>query len=349
MTDVTEETATRGQHRVLLIDPLYHAGGEALLREHTGVTLLERPEREAVLQAAAGAHGICARYPNKVDAEVIAAAEDLLVICSSGRGTDAIDIDAATAHGVTVVNNPGFGKVPVSEHTLFMLLSLSRFGADHDAMTRAGRGWIDRLAPDNTIRDLQGSTLGIVGLGEIGMETARKCMAAFSMVVLAYDPYVDQGTAADRGIEMVEHLNDLLARADYVSIHAELNDETHHMFDDAAFAAMQPHACLINTARGRIVDQDALHRALSRRTIRAAALDVFEVEPVAVDNPLIALDNILLSPHVAGLTQGFMKSSALSVANQMLAVFRGDRPDNIRNPEVWERTKQRAMRLLERA
>ena len=334
------------RHRVLLIDPLYHSSGEARLREHAQVDLLVRPDHDAVLDAARTAHGICARYPNKVDAEVIAAAEDLLVICSSGRGTDAIDIDAASEHGVTVVNNPGFGKIPVSEHTLFMLLSLSRFGAEHDAMTRAGRGWSDRLAGNNTIRDLHGATLGIVGLGQIGMETARKCAAAFSMVVLAYDPYVDEGTAADLGIEMVDRLEDLLGRSDYVSVHAELNDETLHMFDEAAFKAMRPHACLINTARGRIVEQEALYDALTKGWIRAAALDVFEVEPVGAENPLCRLDNVLLSPHVAGLTQGFMESSALSVADQMLSVFRGDLPTNIRNPEVWERTKQRAMRLL---
>lgn len=334
------------RHKVLLIDPLYHPGGEAHLRERADVELLIRPERADVLAAARGAHGICGRYPNKVDAEVIAAAEDLLVICSSGRGTDAIDIEAATERGVSVVNNPGFGKVPVSEHALFMMMSLSRHGMAHDAMTRAGTGWSDRLGADNTIRDLESSTLGIVGLGQIGREMARKCKGAFAMTVVAYDPYVDKAVMDELGVEKLDRLEDLLGRADYVSVHAELNDETHHMFDDAAFAAMPPHACLINTARGRIVSQDALHRALAERRIRAAALDVFEVEPVGPDNPLCRLDNILLSPHVGGLTAGFMEQSAATVARTMLAVFRGERPEAIRNPEAWERTKQRAMRIL---
>lgn len=334
------------RHKVLLIDPLYHPGGEAHLREHAAVELLVQPERAAVLAAARGAHGICGRYPNKVDAAVIEAAEDLLVICSSGRGTDAVDIAAATERGVTVVNNPGFGKVPVSEHALFMMLSLSRHGFEHDAMTRAGNGWSERLGPGNTIRDLEGSTLGIVGLGQIGREMARKCKAAFSMTVLGYDPYVDAATMDGLGVEKSERLDDLLGRSDYVSVHAELNDQTHHMFDDAAFAAMQPHACLINTARGRIVSQDAVHKALSERRIRAAALDVFEVEPVGPDNPLCGLDNVLLSPHVGGLTTGFMEHSAMTVARTMLGVFRGERPEAIRNPGAWERTKQRAMRIL---
>jgi len=334
------------RHRALLIDPLYHPGGEARLREHAEVTLLVKPDRAAVLAAAAGAHGICGRYPNPVDAEVIDAAPDLLVIASSGRGTDAIDIDAATRRGVTVVNNPGFGRVPVSEHAMFMLMGLSRHGMAHDALTRSGRGWSDRLGPTNTIRDLHGATLGIVGLGQIGEEMARKCAAAFAMRVLAYDPYVPAAKAEAVGATLVPTLAEVLAEADYVSIHAELNDETRHMFDEAALRAMQPHACLINTARGRIVSQDALVRALTEGWIRGAALDVFEVEPVGADNPLCIVDNVLLSPHVGGLTEGFMEASAMSVATQMLTVFRGEYPENIRNPEAWERTKQRAMRLL---
>jgi phosphoglycerate dehydrogenase-like enzyme len=333
-------------HRVVLIDHLYHPSGEALLAEHADVTLLEKPERADVLAAVRGAHGICGRYPNRVDAEVIAAAEDLLVICSSGRGTDAIDIEAATERGVTVVNNPGFGKVPVSEHAMFMLMALSRHGMEHDAMTRQGRGWTDRLGAGNTIRDLDRCTLGIVGFGQIGREMARKCRGAFDMTTIAYDPYVDAEEMAEHGVEKVERLPDLLARSDYVSIHAELNEGSHHMFDDAAFDAMKPDACMINTARGKIVSQDALYRALTQGRIRAAALDVFEVEPIGPDNPLCALDNILLSPHVGGLTQGFAEASAMSVANQMLTVFRGEYPENIRNPEAWERTKQRAMRIL---
>ncbi|EDP63049.1 Predicted dehydrogenase [alpha proteobacterium BAL199] len=334
------------RHQVLLIDPLYHVGGERILREQVDVTLLEKPTHEAVLEAAKGAHGICGRYPNRIDADVIDAAEDLLVICSSGRGTDAIDIEAATRRGVTVVNNPGFGKVPVSEHALFMMMSLSRHGSEHDAMTRSGRGWQDRLGAANTIHDLEGATLGLVGFGQIGTEMARKCAGAFSMRVIAYDPYVAPETAAAVGVTLLPTLEEVLSQADYVSVHAELNDETHHMFNDAAFGAMQPHACLINTARGKIVEQAALHRALTAGTIRAAALDVFEVEPVGPDNPLCALENIILSPHVGGLTAGFAEASAMSVAHQMLTVFRGKYPENIRNPDAWERTKQRAMRLL---
>ncbi len=331
---------------VLLIDRLYHVCGEELLREHADVTLLRKPPREAALAEAARAHGICARYPNRVDAALIAAALDLVVIATSGRGTDAVDLEAATRQGVAVVNNPGIGRIPVSEHALFLLLALTRHGPAHDAMTRAGRGWRDRLGPGNTIRDLEGGTLGIVGLGQIGREMARKCIAAFGMEVIAYDPYVDDETARAIGVALVPKLEELLEQSDHVSVHAELNDETHHMFDEAALRHMRPEACLINTARGKIDSQAALLRALREGWIRAAALDVYEDEPVGADNPLGALDNLILTPHVAGLTEGSMIRGALSVAEQLLQVLSGERPANLVNPEAWPRAKQRAARLL---
>ncbi|MBO6560394.1 MAG: hydroxyacid dehydrogenase [Nisaea sp.] len=332
--------------KVLLIGHLYHPDGEAHLASRADLTVLPKPERAELLEAARTAQAISPRYPNLTDAEVIDAAEDLVIIHTSGRGTDAVDVEAATRRGVVVCNNPGFGKVPVSEHALFMLLGLSRHGREHDAMMRAGKGWQERLQKHNTIRDLQDGVLGIVGLGQIGTEMARKCAAAFNMTVLAYDPYVSEEHAASVGATLCPTLEEVLSRADYVSVHAELNDETRHMFNETTIRQMQPHACLVNTARGKIVSQDALLKALTEGWIRAAALDVYEVEPVGSDNPLLALDNLLLSPHVGGLTQSFMSGSAMAVATKMLQALSGERPEDIVNPEAWEPAKQRAMRLL---
>src|SRR5260221_12504520 len=150
-------------HRVLLVEPLYDIGGEELLRRHAEVELLRQPTRAAVVAAAARAHGICARYPNRIDEEVISGAEDLVIIATSGRGTDAVDIEAATRHGVAVANNPGFGRVPVSEHALTMLLALARHVVPHDRMVRPGRGWQDRLRAATAIVDAEGQTLGTAG------------------------------------------------------------------------------------------------------------------------------------------------------------------------------------------
>jgi D-3-phosphoglycerate dehydrogenase len=332
------------KHRVLLLDPLYDTCGEDLLRQHADVKVLCKPPRELVLSAAATSHGICGRYPNRVDKEVIAAAKDLVVIASSGRGTDAIDVEAATRHGVAVVNCPGFGRIPVSEHAVSLLLSLSRHLFSHDRMTRDGRGWQDRLQPSNTIIDLEGSTLGIVGLGIIGTEMARKCVAAFNMKVIAYDPYVEAEKAHAIGATLVPTLEEVLARSDYVSVHAELN--TRGMFDEAAFKRMQPHACIINTARGKIIHQGSLVRALKEGWIRGAALDVYEEEPFEKSNPLSTMSNTILSPHIGGLSQAVLKGSALLVANQILEALRGEKPANLINPEAWERAKQRAARIL---
>jgi D-3-phosphoglycerate dehydrogenase/microcystin synthetase protein McyI len=332
-------------HRVLLVEPLYDIGGEELLRRHADVELLRRPNRADVIAAASRANGICARYPNRIDEEVIAGAEDLVIIATSGRGTDAVDIEAATRHGVAVANNPGFGRIPVSEHALTMLLALARHLPAHDRMLREGRGWQDRLAGPTAIIDIEGRTLGIVGLGEIGSEMARKCIAAFNMKVLAYDPYVDPAAAKRLGVTLLPRLEQVLEGADYVSVHAELNRETHHMFNAAAFARMQPHACLINTARGKIVEEAALAAALAERRIRAAALDVFEEEPVGPGSRLTALDNIILSPHVGGLSESFLKGSAIACATHILEALRGIRPASLVNPEAWDRAMQRAARV----
>ncbi|MEO9902598.1 NAD(P)-dependent oxidoreductase [Nisaea sp.] len=332
--------------KVLLIGHLYHPDGETHLAARADLTVLPAPTREELLEAAKTAQAISPRYPHRADSDVIEAAEDLVIIHTSGRGTDAVDVEAATRRGVIVCNNPGFGRIPVSEHALFLMLGLSRHGREHDAIMRTGRGWEDRLQKHNIIRDLQGGVLGIVGLGQIGSEMARKCAVAFDMTVLAYDPYVSQKHAESVGATLCPTLEDLLGKADYVSIHAELNDDTHHIINETTLRQMQPHACLINTARGKIVSQDALHKALTEGWIRAAALDVYEVEPVGPDNPLLALDNLLLSPHIGGLTESFMSGSAMAVATKILQALSGQPPEDIVNPEAWEPAKQRAMRLL---
>lgn len=331
---------------VVMLGRMYGANGEALLALHADVRLVDTADRAAIMAAMARVNGITPRYPNKVDAEMIAAAPDLVVIATSGRGTDAVDVAAATRHGVAVVNNPGFGKLPVSEHAVGLLLGLARHIAEHDRLMRAGDAWDQRLKPHNTIRDLNGSTLGIVGLGEIGREMARKCSIAFGMTVIAYDPYVAADAMAAAGAAKVATLDELLQRADFVSIHAELNDETHFMFNATTLRRMQPHAMLVNTARGKIVEEAALVKALQEGWIRAAALDVFQEEPVGAASPLAGLDNVLMTPHVAGLSQAVLRQNSLSAATQLLQALRGERPTNLVNPDAWEQAKQRAARVM---
>ena len=327
--------------RVVLAEPMYHAAGEALLRRHCEVQVLHAPSAAQIAAAAASAHALAARYPCKVDETVLAAAPGVVVVASSGRGTDAIDIEAATRHGVAVVNNPGFGRRPVSEAAFALILALAKRLLPADAWMRRGEGWRHRgdLAQ---FMELEGKTLGIIGLGEIGAETARKAIAAFGMRVLAYDPYVPAAKAQALGAVKLDSLNELLAGADVVSVHAELNAQTRGMIGEAQLARMKRSAFLVNTARGKIVQEAPLVRALRERRIAGAALDVYEDEPHGPASPLYALDNIILTPHVAGLTLEAVEGMSLSAARQILQALAGERPPHLLNPEAWPAAAARA-------
>lgn len=329
--------------RVLLVEPMYHGAGEVMLRESCDVTVLTAPNREEIVAAARDAHAICSRYPHQMDEAVFALARELVICASSGRGTDAIDIDAATAHGVAVVNNPGFGPIPVSEQAVGFMLALARQFFRLDRNMRAGQGWKQRGLGD--VFDVEGRTIGLVGLGAIGREMARKCRLAFRMEVLCYDPYVSAEQAGALGATMVGTLDELLARSDFVSMHPELNDETRGMIGEAQLKKMKPTAFLINTARGKVVQQAPLVRALRERWIAGAALDVYEDEPLAAGNPLYECETIILSPHIAGLSTDAVKGMSISTATQVIDAVSGRRPAHILNPQCWARAEARQRAL----
>lgn len=318
---------------VTLVGGIYHADADKLLRTQADVLALERPEPAEIAAALAAAHGAIVRYPHRVDETVLAGAANLVVVASSGRGTDSIDVAACSAHGVAVVNNPGLGTIPVSEHAIAMMLVLSRRLIRSGQVLRAGGAWNHRTELD--VRDVNGRTLGIIGLGLIGSEMTRKCIAAFGMKVLAYDPHVPPAKAEALRATMTRDLGELLERSDVVSIHAELNAGSRGMIGEAELRRMQPHALLINTARGRIVQQQALARALAERWIAGAALDVFEEEPLPEPSPLWDLENLILTPHVAGLSGDALRELAHSAVNQVLQVLGGERPRNLVNPSAW--------------
>ena len=320
-------------HPVVLIGRMYHPEAEERLRSAVPVEILERPTPESIAGALRGAGGAFVRYPNKLPGTALAGAEHLRVISTSGRGTDAIDIAAASARGIAVVNNPAFGTVPVAEHTVGAMIALAKNMLPFNRLTHAGEGW---PAQKHYRRmELRGKTLGIVGLGNIGEEVARICLAAFRMRVLVYDPYVPAEKARAVGAEPVTELARIWRESDFVSMHPELNDETRGMVGERELRAMRKHAFLINTARGQIVSAQALARALREGWIAGAALDVYEDEPLAKDSPLAGIENLLLSPHIAGLTDEALRGMALSAAEQILQALRGERPAHLVNPEVW--------------
>lgn len=322
--------------KVLLIESMYHADGEALLREQAEVHILSDASDAELMAAIADADAAIVRYPAKLRANVLRAARRLRIASTSGRGTDSIDIGEATEQGIAVVNNPGLGKVPVSEHTLALILDLAKEVTRDDVRARRGRleGWDDRHLSRRL--ELEGRTLGVIGFGSIGREVARKCAAAFNMRVLAYDPYVSSADAAALGVTLVPELGQLLRESDVVTCHPELNPESRGMIGEAELRQMQPHAIFVNTSRGPIVQQAALVRALTEGWIRGAALDVYEAEPPVVDSPLYGLDNLIVTPHTAGLTADARRELALSAATQVLQALNGERPAHLVNPEVWE-------------
>jgi phosphoglycerate dehydrogenase-like enzyme len=206
---------------------------------------------------------------------------------------------------------------------------------------RRGEGWLHRTDFSEFL-ELEGKTLGVVGFGEVGRETARKALVGFGMRVLAYDPHVPDDAVRALGVEPVGSLDALLAQSDVVSLHPELNEATDGMIGDAQLRRMKPGAFLVNTSRGRVVQQAALLRALSGRWIAGAALDVYEDEPVGPDNPLLALDNLLLTPHVAGLSAEAVEGMSLSAARQVLQALAGRRPAHLLDPAAWPAAAARA-------
>jgi D-3-phosphoglycerate dehydrogenase len=266
-----------------------------------------------------------------VDARLIALMPDVLVVSTNGVGYDTVDVKACTEAGILVVNQAGGNREAVAEHALGMLIALSkRIPETNQAMRRARL--VDRVAYMG--HDVHGKTIGIIGLGNVGGRLAELCGGLFAMQVLAYDPYLSADTCRQRGAEKVE-LDDLMQRSDFVSINCPLTAETRGMVGPAQFAQMRPHAHLISTARGHIHDEAALADALRRKAIAGAGLDVWATEPPPSDHPLLQFDNVLVSPHTAGVTRETRFNMGKIAAEQLLDALDGKPVVRKVNPQVW--------------
>ena len=266
-----------------------------------------------------------------VHEDLLRRAPNLLIVSSNGAGFDPVDVDACTAAGVLVVNQSGGNANSVAEHALGMLLTLSKRILEADRLLRRERD-VNRNALIGN--EAQGKTIGIVGLGNVGRRIAELCKGLLHMNVIAYDPYLTAEEMAARGGAKVE-LDDLLRRSDFVSISCPLNKESRGMIGAREFALMQPHAFFITTARGFIHDEAALEDALRHRRIAGAGLDVWAKEPPPPDHPLLQFDNVLASPHTAGVTREARMNMGKIAAEQLLDALDGKRPPRIINPEVW--------------
>ena len=301
--------------RVLVTDSIA-PDGVAYLRQHATVDV-RTALPPAELQAAIGDYdALVVRSETKVTREVIEAGGLLRVIGRAGVGVDNIDVDAATGRGVVVVNAPAGNTIAVAEHTLGLLLALARSIPQANAALRRGE-WPRSRYMGSEVRN---KVLGVVGLGRIGREVARRAQA-FEMRVVAFDPYVGPDLARRLGVEMLD-LPAVLRTADFVSIHTPSTAQTQGLLGAAELALLKPTAWIINCARGGIVDEKALQEALERRQLAGAALDVFAQEPPG-DNPLLQLDNVIATPHLAASTREAQVNVALEAAEQVIAVLDG--------------------------
>jgi D-3-phosphoglycerate dehydrogenase len=308
--------------------PLYEVAVSVL--EAAGLTVVDtgtEPADEPTLaRLAASADAILATL-TPVSAAVIEAGGGVKVIAKVGAGVDNIDLAAATRRGIPVCNTPGANAESVADHVLALMLALARGLLRLDAIARAGRGW--EPWPPFLGEELGGKVLGIVGLGRAGQAVVRRARA-FGMECRAFDAHADRLPPAALDGVVLTSLDELLAGADYVSLHVPLSEATRGLIGARELALMKPSAVLINTARGPVVDEDALAQALRDGAIRGAGIDVFGLEPVG-DSPLLGLDNVVLSPHVAGMTAEATALARRQAAESIVAALAGETPPRMVN------------------
>jgi D-3-phosphoglycerate dehydrogenase len=303
--------------RVLVTEKLSEQGLELLRRDFQVDVRAELATGD--LAAAIGQYeALIVRSQTQVTAEVLEAAERLRVVARAGIGLDNVDVEAATRRGVMVVNAPQSNVISAAEHTLALLLSQARNVPQADAALKAGR-W-ERAAWEGV--ELAGKTIGVIGLGRVGGLVAHRA-AAFGMRVIAYDPYVSSDRAKEMGVDVMPTLEALLVQADFVTIHLPRTRETERLIGAHELSLMKPGARLVNTARGGIVDEEALAKALEGGQLGGAALDVFSVEPTT-DSPLFTLETVVATPHLGASTREAQDKAGTTVAEMVRLALRGE-------------------------
>lgn len=305
---------------VLLYEPI-HAEALELLRERAEVAFAESLDEDYLIGSVADVDAIVMRANGCVTRRIMEAAPRLKVVGRHGVGVEHIDRRAADELGIAVVNTPEANVESVAEHCVGMMVALAKHMLPADHALRGG-DWDARYRLTGS--ELAGKTLGVVGFGRIGQRVAQVCHLAFDMSVLYYD-VVDYPEAADKLNARRLPLDELLVVSDFVSVHVPLLPETRHLIGTRQLRAMQPHAYLVNTARGPVVDQAALVQAIQDGWIAGAGLDVFDPEPLPPDSPLLELENVIVSPHMAAHTEEALLRMAM-VVKDILAVIEGQSP-----------------------
>jgi phosphoglycerate dehydrogenase-like enzyme len=326
--------------KVVLWRSMYYPGGHKMLEERgMDVVVVDSSDPGEIKQALHGARALWVRTPERVTADILDAGRDLALVSTSGFGTDNIDINAATERGILVVNHRGFGRVPVSEHAILLILSAAKQLVWGDKATRNGSAWATRSGLE--LFELEGKTVGIVGVGFIGSEIARKLKLGFHCRVIGYDPYVDPRLARLADIEMMPRLRDLLQISEILVLVPELTDETRNLIGADELSALPKGAIVVNVGRGQVLDLAALAAALDRKHVRAAGLDVVYPEPLPDGHPLLGNPNVTFSPHIAGGTAEATIGLAKSAVDQIATGLSGAFPSSPVNRAAWEGPRSR--------
>jgi D-3-phosphoglycerate dehydrogenase len=316
--------------KVLVTDPIADAGLEHLRDAGHEVITAYEVEGDALFDAVSDADGLIVRSGTAVSEELFAAAPDLQIVGRAGIGVDNIDIDAATNHGVVVANAPEGNVRAAAEHTVAMAFATARSIPQAHARLTDGE-W---AKGEFLGTEVNGKTLGVVGLGRVGQEVAKR-LASLGMDLVAYDPYISEERADQLGAELVD-LDSCLTRAEFLTVHVPLTDETEGLIGEEELAELQD-GYLLNCARGGVVDENALAEAVSDGVLQGAALDVFAEEPLPADSPLLSVEDIVVTPHLGASTAAAQEHVAVTTADQVLAAFTGEPVVNALNaPSVDE-------------
>ncbi|MEM0297668.1 MAG: C-terminal binding protein [Zestosphaera sp.] len=320
--------------KIIITEPLPHVNQQIeILSKYGEVVVLNSINEDVIKEAAKDADVIVIVYA-KITDKIIENAAKLKGIVRCGIGVDNINLEAATKRGIVVANVPDYAITTVADHAFALILSLVRKVMKWDLYVREGR-YVGRWTspPQELIgTDMDGKTLGLVGFGKIGREVARRAKG-FNMKVLVFDPYISKELAEQMGVELVD-LDTLLRNSDIVSLHAPLTKETYHIINEDRLKLMRKNAYIVNTSRGPLIDEKALYKALKEGWIAGAALDVFEVEPLPPDNPLLKLDNVILTPHIAWFTEEALQRLEYTAVEEAIRILKGELPKNLVNKDV---------------
>ncbi len=321
--------------KVLVADPIAQRGIDELSNGGSlDVTVKIGLKPDELLAIIGEFHALVVRSETKATAKVIEAATNLKVIGRAGVGVDNVDVDAATKRGVIVMNTPGGNTISTAEHAFSLMVSTARNIPQANASVQGGK-W-DRKTFVGV--ELYNKTLAILGMGRIGTEIARRAIA-FGMRVLAYDPYLSASRARSLQVELVESLDEIIPQADFITMHMPLTAETKYMLDAARLAKAKKGVRIVNCARGGLIDEAALVEALKTKHVAAAALDVFETEPLPADSPLRGLPNLILTPHLGASTAEAQEGVGIEVAEQIrAALLSGEIRNAVNMPSIDAKT-----------